>query len=101
MARPLERAIEAALTAGLVASAALLFVGLAGGWAEGMRWGVLVLLLTPVARVVVLTCGLFLARDWLFGFVSLFVLAVLLSGMFVSLHVTGHAPSPPPAAAVR
>jgi hypothetical protein len=94
MARPLERAIEVALTAGLAASAALLLAGLVGGWGEGLRWGILLLMLTPVARVVVLTLGLFLKRDWLFGFVSLFVLAVLCSGMFVSLRLTGRPPAP-------
>jgi uncharacterized membrane protein len=88
MARPLERAIEVTLAAGLVASAALLLLGLAGGWAADLRWGVAVLLLTPVAGVVVLTVGLFAARDWLFGLVSLFVLVVLFSGIEVSVRIS-------------
>jgi uncharacterized membrane protein len=87
MASPLERAIETALTAGLAASAALLVVGLAGRWPEGLRLGIILLMLTPVVRVVVLTLGLFLRRDWLFAVVSLFVLGVLLSGMAVSFRI--------------
>jgi uncharacterized membrane protein len=87
MTKPLERAIASALTAGLVASASLLLTGLAGGWGEGLRWGTALLLLTPVAGVVVLTVGLFLAREWLFGLVSLFVLVVLLSGIHVSFRI--------------
>jgi uncharacterized membrane protein len=95
MANPLERAIETALTAGLAASATLLLVGLVGHWSEGLRLGIVLLMLTPVLRVIVLTVGLLLRRDWLFGAVSLVVLAVLLSGIAVSLRLTVHAPSAP------
>jgi Protein of unknown function (DUF1634) len=95
MASPLERTIETALTAGLAASATLLVAGLAGGWPQGVRFGIILLMLTPVVRVVVLTAGLFLRRDWLFGTVSLLVLAVLLSGIAVSLRITaGRATAP-------
>jgi Protein of unknown function (DUF1634) len=93
MAKPLERAIEAVFVAGLVASASLLLVGLAGGWGEGLRFGVALLLLTPIAGVVVLTVGLFATRDWLFGLVALFVLAVLFSGIHVSLRISRGAPN--------
>jgi len=99
MARRLERVIEASLTAGLLGSATLLLIGLAAGAPSALRWGILLLLLTPVARVVVLTLGLLLARDWLFGFVSLFVLLVLTSGIVVSARLP--AAAPPPAAAPR
>jgi hypothetical protein len=88
MARPLERAIETALAAGPAAGAILLLAGLAGHWSEGVRLGIVLLMLTPVLRVVVLTAGLLLRRDWLFGAVSLLVLAVLLSGIAVSLRLT-------------
>lgn len=97
--RRLERVIEALLTSGLLASATLLLIGLALGAPSALRWGILLLLLTPVARVVVLTLGLLLARDWLFGFVSLFVLLVLASGIAVSARLP--AAAPPPAAAPR
>ena len=95
MRKPLERAIVATLTAGLVASASLLLLGLAGGWGEGLRFGVVLLLLTPVAGVVVLTAGLFIVRDWLFALVSLFVLVVLFSGIGVSLRLTRSGPPAP------
>jgi uncharacterized membrane protein len=99
MARRLDRAIEASLTAGLLASASLLLFGLASGSPGALRLGVVLLMLTPVARVVVLTLGLLLARDWSFGLVSLFVLLVLASGIFVSSHLPS--PSRPPVAAPR
>jgi uncharacterized membrane protein len=79
----LERIIEVALTVGVLVSAALLFAGLALGAPAALRWGIVLLLFTPVARVVVVTIGLLSHKDWLFGFISLFVLAVLFSGMFV------------------
>ena len=98
MVRPLERAIEAGLAAGLLMSALLLVVGLAGRSPAALRAGILLLMLTPVARVLILTVGLLLARDWLFGLVSLFVLTVLVSGMFMALRLSAPPDSPPPAA---
>lgn len=79
----LERVIEAALSAGVLVSAALLFAGLALGNPGLLRWGIVILLSTPVARVVVVTLGLLTHRDWLFGLISLFVLLVLFSGVLV------------------
>jgi uncharacterized membrane protein len=98
MAKPYARAIEASLTAGLAASALLMLAGLLG-WEEGLRLGIVLLLLTPVLRVLVVTVGLLHQRDWLFGVVSLFVLAVLLSGMAVSFRIAAPelpAPGAPP-----
>ena len=43
-------------------------------------------MLTPVARVAVVTVGLALERDWTFTLVSLFVLAVLASGIWVAVR---------------
>jgi len=88
--------IEIALTVGLLASTALFVVGLALGSGGLLKWGILLLMLTPVARVVILTAGLFRERDTLFGLVSLFVLGVLLSGIVVSTRLR---PGPTPAAA--
>jgi len=84
-ARELERAIEVALTGGVALSGMLLVAGLALGAPGPLWWGVLLLILTPVVRVVVVTIGLILDHDWLFAAVSLFVLAVLLA----SVHVAG------------
>jgi uncharacterized membrane protein len=81
----LEDVIEKALTAGLALSTGLLLLGLILGAPGPLRWGILLLMLTPVARVAVVTVGLALERDWLFTLVSLFVLAVLASGMWVAV----------------
>jgi len=80
-ARRLERAIEGVLTAGVLASGALLVLGLSLGDASLLRAGVLILMFTPVARVLVLTLGLFREGDRRFGFVSLTVLAILAAGI--------------------
>jgi len=80
-ARRLERAIEGVLTAGVLASGAFLVLGLSLGDASLLRAGVLILMFTPVARVLVLTLGLFREGDRRFGFVSLTVLAILAAGI--------------------
>jgi len=82
--RALERAVEVALTAGVAASGLVLVAGLMLGYTAPLWWGVLLLIVTPVVRVVVVTVGLVLDHDWLFAGVSLFVLAVLLSSVYVS-----------------
>ena len=51
-----------------------------------LRWGILLLMLTPVARVAVVTVGLALERDWTFTIVSFFVLAILATGIWVALR---------------
>ena len=83
-ARTLERIVEVALTAGVAVSGALLVIGLLLGSSAPMWWGVLLLIATPVLRVLVVTVGLALDHDWLFVGVSLFVLGVLLSSAYVS-----------------
>lgn len=92
----IESLIELVLTVGLLASTGLFVVGLALRSSGLLKWGILLLMLTPVARVVVLTFGLFRERDFVFGLVSLFVLGVLLSGIVVSARLR---PGPTPAAA--
>ena len=82
--RTLERIVEAALTAGVAVSGLLLVAGLVLGSAAPLWWGVLLLIATPVVRVLVVTVGLILDHDWLFASVSLFVLGVLLSSVYVS-----------------
>jgi uncharacterized membrane protein len=83
-ARRLETSVERVLTAGVVASGALLLLGLVLGQEPFLRAGVLLLMLTPVVRVLVLTLGLFREGDRRFGFVSLAVLVVLLAGIVFS-----------------
>jgi len=82
----LERTIELVLEAGLAVSTLLLLAGLVAGAEGPLRWGVLLLMVTPVVRVVVVTAGLALARDWPFALVSLFVLGVLGAGIVVALR---------------
>ena len=83
-ARRLERVIEAALTAGVMLSGLLLVTGLVLGSTGPLWGGVLLLIVTPVVRVIVVTVGLVLDHDWLFASVSLFVLGVLLSSVYVA-----------------
>ncbi len=83
----LARAIEVVLTAGLLLSAGLLCYGLSLGSATPLRWGILLMMLTPVARVIVLTLGLFHQRDWLFGLLSLGILGVLGTSMLVGARL--------------
>ena len=78
------QSVEAALTAGVAVSGLLLVAGLVLGSTAPLWWGVLLLILTPVVRVLVVTVGLILDHDWLFAGVSLFVLGVLLSSVYVS-----------------
>jgi len=77
----LETSVERVLTAGVVASGALLLLGLSLGSEPLLRIGVVLLMLTPVVRVLVLTLGLFREGDRRFGFVSLAVLAILVTGI--------------------
>jgi uncharacterized membrane protein len=83
----LEDRIELALKAGLALSTTLLVVGLASGAPGLLRSGLLLLMLTPVCRVFVVTTVMALHRDWVFALISLFVLAVLLSGLVVAVRL--------------
>jgi uncharacterized membrane protein len=81
-----ERAIEVVLTAGLLLSAVLLLAGLAGGGEAALHAGLILLWLTPCARVVVLTVGLSLERDAPFAALSFGILLVLLSSVWVAFR---------------
>jgi len=83
----LEKTIEVVLTLGLAASALLLVLGLALGHPHLLQAGILLLMLTPVARVVVVTVGLFHEGDRLFGFVSLGILMVLITSVAVAARL--------------
>jgi uncharacterized membrane protein len=82
----LEDTIEVALKLGLAVSTVLLLFGLGASSTTALRWGILLLMLTPVARVAVVTVGLAIERDWTFAVVSFFVLAVLASGIWVAIR---------------
>jgi uncharacterized membrane protein len=83
----LERAIEILLSGGVLASGLLLLAGLSTGSTALLRDGVVLMMLTPVARVLVLTVGLFHERDFLFGSLSLWILGVLASGIWLSTQL--------------
>ena len=83
----LERAIEAALSGGVLVSGLLLLAGLTASSPALLRSGIVLLMLTPVARVLVMTVGLFHERDFLFGALSLWILLVLASGLWVSVRL--------------
>lgn len=85
--RSLERAIEATLTGGLLVAGTLLLAGLLLGRPAVLWWGILALLMTPVARVLVVTVGLLRERDWGFALVSLWILGVLASSLYVALRL--------------
>jgi uncharacterized membrane protein len=89
----LERTIGIVLRAGVVASSACLSVGLALALLNGegglagvlLRTGIIVLLATPVARVVVSIVQYALARDWTFTVLTTIVLAELLASAAAAL----------------
>ena len=83
----LERAVEAVLGVGLAASTALLMAGLLLGAEAPLRAGVVLLMFTPVVRVVVVAASLLRARDWLFSALALAVLGVLAAGMRVAARL--------------
>ena len=82
----LERGVEAVLTTGLALATSLLLYGLVRSHDGALRTGIVILMFTPVARVLLVTLGLFKARDLLFGSISAFVLAVLASSVWVAFH---------------
>ena len=82
----LEQVVEGVLTFALLVATALLLLGLGRGEELALRAGILVLLFTPVTRVVLVTAGLLRARDYVFGGLSAFVLAVLASSIWVAFR---------------
>jgi hypothetical protein len=93
----LDRIIEIVLLTGVLTSGGLMLAGLALGRPSLLRWGVVLLMLTPVARVVVVTLGLVVERDWAFALISLWVLGVLASSGWVAVCVQR---TPEPSSAV-
>jgi len=89
----LERSIGMVLRAGVAASSACLAIGLAMTLAGAappvaallLKIGVLVLLCTPVARVVISTFEYVSARDWPFAALTAIVLLELLASAIAAL----------------
>lgn len=80
----IEERVALLLRAGVAVSGALMGAGLAWWAARGgpageglLRWGVLILLCTPVARVAALTAEHLRRREWGFASAGLSLLAML------------------------
>jgi uncharacterized membrane protein len=93
LASPLERVIGRVLRAGVMASSISLAVGLALAliYGEGgvalilMHAGIIVLLATPVARVIVSIVQYASERDWTFTILTTVVLIELMASAAVAL----------------
>jgi len=87
----LELVIGRVLRTGVLASSACLLLGLllTPVWPEPARWwlnaGILLLLLTPAARVVVSFAEYVMIRDWFFTAATGIVLLELLAGAVAAL----------------
>jgi uncharacterized membrane protein len=89
----LERSIALVLRGGVLVSSSCLAAGLvltltgiAGGAADGfLRIGILVLLATPVARVLISTIEYAAARDWRFAALTAIVLLELMASVVAAL----------------
>lgn len=89
----IEHRLGRVLGIGSVISTTLLAAGLLAfflapslpvtGWL--LNAGLLLLMATPVARVIVATLGYFLNRDWLFAVLAFLVLAVLTAGVWIAV----------------
>ena len=80
----LDRVIEGVLSVGLLCSSVLLAAGLLTGRHGLLSAGVVLLMMTPLARVVVVTIDLVRQRDWPFAATSLWILGVLLFSLYVA-----------------
>jgi len=92
----LERTIGTVLRAGIIASSLALAVGLllqfmnAPGAQPLLHAGILTLLATPVARVVVSIVGYLRGRDWTFSTLTAIVLLELLASAVAALVFKKH-----------
>jgi uncharacterized membrane protein len=90
----LERWLGKILTAGVLASTGLLAAGLLlqllgvepGAASALTQAGLIVLMATPVARVVASVVEYVLERDWLFAMLTTTVLIILLGSLIVSMR---------------
>ena len=80
----LDRVIEGVLSVGLLCSSVLLVAGLVASRPHLLSAGIVLLMLTPLARVVVVTIDLLRQRDWAFAATSLWILGVLLFSIYVA-----------------
>jgi uncharacterized membrane protein len=95
----MEISIEVALAGGILLSAALMAWGLLAPSGAALRWGLLLLMVTPVVRVVIMVIGLFEQRDLAFGALSLVILSVLASSFYTAVQISAARRARPPVSA--
>jgi uncharacterized membrane protein len=91
----MEQLLGRVLSVGLAVSVAVLAVGLALSLAGAapaaadriLRVGLMILMATPVARVVAATLEYAVERDWAFLAITLLVLAVLCASLVAALRM--------------
>lgn len=84
--RALRVGVHHVLFAGVCMSGALMALGLLLGGPAGahaLRAGIVIMISTPIVRVLLLAVGFAWERDWLFSAVSAGVLAMLVAGAFL------------------
>lgn len=89
----LEQRLGRVLNAGGVVSTVLLAAGLVSFFVQPthpvtdwlLHGGLVLLMATPVARVLVSTVGYLLDRDWFFATLALMVLSVLVAGVAIAI----------------
>jgi uncharacterized membrane protein len=77
----IERILGSLLRAGVISAAGVVIVGGALSEPDIIRFGLLLLVGTPVVRVVFSVIAFALERDWLYVWITLIVLAVLAYGL--------------------
>ena len=87
----LERIVGTVLRIGVAASSACLAIGLLLTFVNGayagllLQIGIVILLVTPVARVIVSVVDYTLERDWLFATLTIIVLVELMASAVAAL----------------
>jgi len=92
-ADPLEMTLGHVLRAGVVASTVSLAAGLIAAFSFGpdplttflLTAGIVILIATPVARVVISCLAYFRRRDWTFAVLTLIVLAELVASIVAAI----------------
>ena len=93
-----ERVVGWTYRVSLLIAGPLLLAGLITGATPLLQAGVLVLMATPVAGVLIVAGSMAAARDWPFTAVALVVLAILGSSLYAAAHVARSAAAAAPRA---
>lgn len=77
----MELILSTLLRAGVILAAGVVIAGVALSRPPVIQWGLILLIATPVARVVLSVVSFAIERDWLYVSITLVVLAVLAYGL--------------------